>query len=147
MASGAMTSAGTVLAISATLPATYDDTGFSALTYIVVGEITDIGEFGKAFNLVTHNPLGDRKTYKFKGSYNNGSVSLTMALVEDDAGQIAMKTAEGSDNSIAVKVTLQDGTIKYFTAKCMGLNIAVGSVDSITTATTTLEVDSDIVTG
>lgn len=63
----AQTSAGTTLKISASLPATYDSAGFSILSYTTVAEITDMGEFGKEFNLVTHNPVNDRKTYKFKG--------------------------------------------------------------------------------
>ena len=67
MTSKAITVAGTVVSISAGLPATYDSTGFTALTFTAIGEITDVGTFGKDYTLVSHNPVGDRKTYKFKG--------------------------------------------------------------------------------
>lgn len=145
MPSTAQTTAGTTLAVSNSLPATYDSTGFGALSYSTVGEITEIGEFGKEYALVTHNPLDDRKTYKFKGSYNNGSLSLQMACDVSDAGQAIMLTAQDSDTSVSIKVTHQDGSIDYFTGQVMSYKKNVGSADSIYTASTTLEIDSDIV--
>jgi hypothetical protein len=145
MASNAFTSAGTTVAISASLPATYDAAGFGALTFTTIGEITDAGEYGKEYNLVTHNPLADRKTYKRKGSYNNGSMTLQMGRVPDDAGQVLLLSAQDSDNSYSFEVTLQDGTINYFTGQVMSYRTSIGSVDQITSASVTVEVDSDIV--
>ena len=145
MASNAFTSAGTTIAISAALPATYNSTGFAALTYTTIGEITDAGEFGKEYNLVTHNPLADRKTYKRKGSYNNGSMTLQMGRVPDDAGQVLLLAAQDSDDSYSFKITLQDGTVNYFTGQVMSYRTSIGSVDQITSASVTVEVDSDIV--
>jgi hypothetical protein len=145
MASNAFTSAGTTVAISASLPATYDAAGFGALTFTTIGEITDAGEYGKEYNLVTHNPLADRKTYKRKGSYNNGSMTLQMGRVPDDAGQVLLLSAQDSDNSYSFEVTLQDGTVNYFTGQVMSYRTSIGSVDQITSASVTVEVDSDIV--
>ena len=140
----AMTSAGSTLAIG-NAPATIDAAGFGAVSYTTVGEITDIGEFGKEYNLVTHSPLGNRQIKKFRGSFNNGSLQLQMARDPSDSGQAAMITALESDDSKSIKVTLQDGTILYFTAKVMSYRTSVGSVDQITGATTTLEIDSSII--
>lgn len=145
MPTGAMTSAGTTLAISATLPATYNETGFEAVSYTDIGEVVNLPEYGKASNLVTHNPLGDRKTYKFKGSYNNGSVTVQLAKDSDDAGQVIVLAANDSDNSYSFEVTLNDGTVQYFTAKVMSYTTNVGTVDQITGSTMQLEIDSDIV--
>ena len=140
-----MTSAGTTLGISAVLPATYDAAGFGALTFALAGEITDMGEFGKEFALVTHNPLGDRKTVKRKGSYNNGALTMQMARVPSDAGQTLLIAALESDTSYSFAVTLQDGTIEYFTAQTMSYTTNVGSVDQITAASVTVEIDDEIV--
>lgn len=63
----AQTVAGTTLKISAALPATYDSSGFSALSYTTVAEVTDMGSLGKVYDLVDHRPVNDRKKYKFKG--------------------------------------------------------------------------------
>lgn len=143
--SDVFTSAGTTLEVSASLPASYDGTGFAALTFTEVGEITDMGEYGRQYNLVTHNPLNNRRTVKRKGSYNDGSLALQLARVPADAGQLILFNAVDSDESVSCKVTLQDGTIQYFTAQVMSYTTGVGSVDQITNAACTLEIDNDIV--
>lgn len=141
----AETSAGTLFKISAGLPATYNAAGFEALTFTPVGEITDYGEFGRKYNLVKHNPVATRKTVKRKGSYDAGSMTIPMALDNDDAGQIIMKAAAASDASYSVCIELKDGFKFYFTVQVMQFLIKVGSVDSITQATAMLELDDDVV--
>lgn len=143
--SKARTSAGTTLSVSPNAPSTYDVTGFAALTFTVVGDLSDLGTFGKKFNLVTFNPLGDRKTIKRKGSYNNGTLSLKMAAAPTDAGQIIMEAGANSDNSYSFLVTTQSGSQYYFSGQIMGFNLNVGSVDQIMGAECDLEIDNDIV--
>lgn len=137
------TSAGSKLSISAVLPATFDAAGYGALTFAEVGEVTDLGEFGREYALVTHNPIGTRKTLKRKGSYNEGALALQMARVPGDAGHIILIAARDDDASYAFSVELQDGTLMYFTAQTMSYKTGVGSVDTITGATANLEIDSD----
>lgn len=141
----AFTTAGTILRVSATLPATNDAPGFAALTYTTVGEVVDLGSYGKKYNLVSHNPIDDRKTVKRKGSYNSGTMSLKMARVPSNAGQAILVTASNSDAAIAVKITLQNGTINYFQAMVMGYTVDLGSVDTITGSSVDLEITEDIV--
>jgi hypothetical protein len=144
----AFTSAGTVISISASLPATFDDnsgTGYPSLNYTEIGEVTDIPEFGKAFTLVTHNPLGNRQTVKRKGSFDNGSVTLQMARVPSDEGQEIAQDALESDDSYSFEVVLQDGTLQYFTAQVLSYTTNVGSVNQITAAAVQIEIDRDIV--
>ena len=137
----ATTSAGTTLGISATLPATFDASGFNAVTHTNIGEITDIGgNIGRIYNLVTHNPLASRATVKKKGSYNSGSITVQLALDEDDAGQTLARAALASDNNYSIKLTAQNGDIYYFEAIVMGFTINVGGVDTIKNATITLEI-------
>lgn len=139
--------AGTTLRISASLPATYDSAGFSALSYTLVSEITDMGDLGKEYTLITHNPVNDRKTYKFKGSYNNGSLALKLAratLVTTDAGQTIMIASAASDASYSYKITFQDGGDLYFTGKTLSFKTMIGSVNNILQAEAKIEVDSDI---
>jgi len=133
------TSAGTTLKISASTPATFDASGYGALTLTAVGEITDLGEFGREFALVTHMPVGSRGTQKFKGSFNEGTMSLSLGLDTDDAGQILMKSGSLSDDNYSFEVTTQNGDKYFFQAKVMSFKVSVSGVDSITTATTSLE--------
>lgn len=139
------TSAGTTLTISADDPATFDASGYQAVFSAspgpaVVGEITDLGEFGREFALVTHMPVGSRGTQKFKGSFNEGTMALSLGLDTDDAGQILMKAASLSDNNYSFMVTTQNGDKYYFQAKVMSWKVNVAGVDSITTATANLEI-------
>lgn len=145
MASLARTSAGTKLYVSASAPATYNSAGFGALSWTEVGEITDFGEWGKEYTVVNHNPVGNRQTVKRKGSYNNGAATLSMARVPSDAGQAILIAASDSDNSYSFKVVFQDLTGQYFSAQVPKYTTNVGSVDSIFSASVSLEIDNDLI--
>lgn len=148
MASKVRTSAGTKLYVSdpiAALATTYDSPTFATGTYVEVAEITDLGSFGKKYNLVSFNPLGSRQTIKRKGSYNNGTLQLKLGNSVTDAGQSKMKVAQDQDSSYAFKVVTQSGSTYYFTGQVMGFEFNVGSVDQIEGATTDIELDNDIV--
>lgn len=132
-------SAGTSLKVSASAPATFDATGYNALTFTTVGEVVDLGEFGREYNLITHNPIATRGTQKLKGSFNEGSISLQLGLDTDDAGQVLLKAAVASDSNYSFLVTTQNGDKYYFQAKAMSFKTGVGSVDSVTSATVSLE--------
>ena len=139
------TASGVTLGLSATAPATHDTAGFDALTFIAVGEITNVGEFGKEWGLVTHNPLATRGTKKGKGSYNNGTLSPSLALDPDDTGQAAMETALESDDPVYLAVTLQDGTIYYLVGLVMSFKPSIGGVGDVVTATTSIELTPEAI--
>jgi hypothetical protein len=142
------TSAGTTLRVTASAPATFNSAGYTTLfstspVPALVGEVTDLGEFGREYALVTHMPVGNRGTQKFKGSFNEGTITLSLGLDTDDAGQIIMKAASISDNDYSFMVTTQNGDKYFFRAQIMSWKVGVGSVDSITTATVTLEITTN----
>lgn len=140
----AMTSAGTVLGISASAPATFNEAGFSVLTYTDIGEVTDIsGDLGRVYNLVTHNPLATRATRKYKGSFNSGSLQLALAIDKADAGQILAQAALLSDADYSFELTLQDGSVIYFRGKVMSFPLTPGNVDSIAAGTISIEITAD----
>ncbi len=132
--------AGSTFKISAGVPATFDAAGYAALSFTTVGEITNYGEFGREFALITHNPVATRGTQKLKGSFNEGSINLQLGLDTDDAGQILMKAAALSDNPYAILVTTQNGDKYYFQALVMGFKVGLNDVDSVSSATATLEI-------
>ena len=142
--SDVFTSAGTTIFIGDALPANYDKAGFESVMWTEIGEVTDLGEFGKEFNLVTHNALNNRRTVKRKGSYNDGAVTMQYAFQRQLQGQVDLRAALESDDSYPVKIVLQDGTHIYMSVQVMSAPVNVGSVDQITSASTTLEIDNDI---
>lgn len=125
------TTAGTKLGISAGVPATYDVAGYAALTYTNVGNIEDAGEHGRVYAEVTFNPIAERGTQKFKGSFNEGNKTLSIGYDSDDAGMILLKTALNSDADYAFEVEYPNGDIDYFQAKVMSLVKQASTVDTI----------------
>lgn len=130
------------ISISATTPATFDEAGYETVfsSATVIGEITDAGQHGRVYNAVTHNPIGSRGTQKFKGSFNEGQKVLTLAVDDSDAGQTLAITALDSDDDYSFRVLYQDGSADYFQAKVMGFQKSMTGVDTMLTATLTLEI-------
>lgn len=133
-------SAGSALKISAATPATFDAAGYAALSFTNIGEITNLGEFGREYALITHNPIANRGTVKRKGSFNEGAMALQLALDTDDAGQILARAASLSDDDYSFEVTLQNGDKYYFQGQVMSFKIGLGGVDDITSASINLEI-------
>ncbi len=135
------TVAGTDISICAEHPNTFDAAGYAGtgMNWSVIGEITDGGEHGREYALVTHMPIASRGVQKFKGSFNEGSKTIQMGLDGDDTGQVLALAALASDNDYSFRVRYQGGDIDYFQAKVMSYKKATAGVDSIRSATMVLE--------
>lgn len=136
------TSAGTTVGIVKNAPATFDKAGYEALTFSTIGEITDIPDFGREFEVITHKPLGSRGTVKKKGGFNEGSIDLKLGLNTDDPGQILLKEAANSDDDYSFKVAHPTGDVYYFRATCLSFKVGIGNTSSITSATCKLELQT-----
>ena len=142
------TTAGATLGIVASSPATYDQAGFAALTFVNVGEIVSLGEHGATYALVTHQPLDKRRTEKFKGSVNDGSMALSLGMDLADAGQaVLIAGADGAevDTEHSVEITYQDGSIEYFTCVIMSYTRNPSTIDAIIGANVTIELNNKVI--
>jgi hypothetical protein len=137
------TVAGTTIGISAAAPATYDVAGYVALTFTNIGNIEDGGEHGRTYAEVTFNPIDTRGTEKYKGIFNEGNKTLSLAYASDDAGMAILKTALASDADFSFEVAYPDGDIDYFQAKVMSLSKATGTVDTMRMATVELAITTN----
>lgn len=136
------TIAGSTLGISAGPPLTFDAAGYAALTFALIGEITDMGSHGGTNSLVTHSPIGTRLVQKLKGVRNEGAKTVQLAIERTNPGQILLNTASKSDATYYFKQLYQGGDIDYFPAKVMSFVKATGGPDSIRAGTVTLELTS-----
>ena len=136
-------SAGSCMAIttSASIPSSFDQAGYEALTYQIIANIEQIPQFGANRNLVTFNPLKDIDVVKIKGSRDNGSMDVSLALVEDSVSIPILEAAEDSEESFSFYVETQSKTKRYFVGKVMSLQITVGGVDDVTMANFTVELE------
>jgi len=129
---------------------------FKADTYVRVGEIEDLGEFGDTFSSVTFTSLEDGRVRKYKGTADAGDMTVTVGLDNGDAGQTAVKVAhkDRGKGDYNIKVTLNDGdpdatpvvtpTTFYFRAKVMNNTVAAGAADNVVRRNITLGINSDI---
>lgn len=132
MATLAFSSAGSKLSISAGIPATYNEAGFSALTYTLVNEITSIGAIGPESAVITHQPVSENVTYKLRGSRDNGSLAISGARAPGDPGQALLIAGESSNDPVAIKIELQDGTLIYCQAMVLSYKTNIGGQGQIT---------------
>lgn len=136
------TAAGTTIGIVLGAPTTFDAAGYAALVFVDIGEITDIPDFGREFELITHKPISSRGTVKKKGGFNEGSIDLKLGLNTDNAGQVLLKAAAMSDADYSFKVLHPTGDAYYFRALTLSFKVGTGSSGSIITATTKLELQT-----
>lgn len=142
------TSAGASLAVSVATPATEDQAGYEALSWTDVGEISDLGEFGPVYEVVTFNNIASRVTRKFKGTVNYGTQDVQLGADPTDAGQsILFEGADGTeiDTVHSFRVTLQDGTDYYFQSKIFSFATTVGAANNIVSASASLEIESQVI--
>lgn len=148
------TASGTKLSIAsvgATVPG--DAAAFAALTWVEVGLVETIGEYGDESSAVTFAALGDGRVRKGKGARDAGTLTVTCAHDALDAGQVLLTTAEGSNVNYAFKVELANklnptGTneIQYFRGLVMSKRMNVGNNDNIVRRTFNIGVNTVIVT-
>jgi len=149
------TAAGCRLAIGTKTPAT-TRAEYEADTYVDVGEIEELGDFGDTFNSVNFTSLADGRVRKYKGTADAGDMTMTVGLDNGDAGQQAVKTAHAdrTKGNYNIKVTLNDGdptadpvvlpTTFYYGAKVMNNTVAAGSADNVVRRNVTLGINTDI---
>lgn len=111
---------------------------FEALTFTPVGEVEDLGEFGDEASEITFTSLANRRTRKFKGTFNAGTITVQAGSDPADAGQAAMIAAFDSDFDYPFRVELNDAitltgspTVLYFAGKVMSKRRNVGNVENV----------------
>ncbi|WP_193171254.1 hypothetical protein [Nisaea nitritireducens] len=146
------TAAGSGFEIGTTLAAD-NQAGFEADTFAEMGEITNIGDFGKEYQIIETKALKQRRVRKIKGSYDNGTLELELYLDPDDAGQTAALAALDTDDNYNFKITLNDAptagaaptpTTYYFRGLVTTFRTSVSDVDSAVTARCVVAINSEI---
>ncbi len=132
-ASGAKIYIGAANADPDTVLATYQ-----ADSYVEVGEVEDLGEFGDESTDVTFDSLSRGRTRHLKGTRDAGTVPLTCGDDMTDEGQTAMEAAEATPLDYNFKITLNNevtlgGTESehYFIGKVMSKRRRVGTANDV----------------
>ena len=83
-----------------------DLAAFDALTWIEIGMIESVGEFGPEKNIGSFIPLGTGVACKFGGTTDNGELPLSIAKTMTDEGLLALIALQGVASETAFKVQL-----------------------------------------
>lgn len=127
---------------------------FQGLTIATeIGLVESFDSMGRVFTNVPFTAIGDGRTRKAKGSYDDGTVQMVVAQDLSDAGQAALKAyADASDQNVyPFKVTILGAPANfdtyYFGARVMSYRSQFGSVNNTVKAAIQLEIDTTIFTG
>lgn len=134
------------------LPATDTAAEYAALTWVEIGEVEDMGEFGDESSDVTFSAVSDGRVRHLKGVRDAGTLALVCGRDPLDAGHIALKAAEKTKFSYPIKVQAADApselyadSVYYFNAKIMSARDNYGSVDNVVRTSFSLGIDSPII--
>ncbi|WP_037076076.1 MULTISPECIES: hypothetical protein [Neorhizobium] len=83
---------------------------FAALTWVQVGKVGNVGDFGANSTMNSYNTLDEAVTQKQKGTANAGDPVIEVASVFDDAGQVILRTFGDplNQNNMAIKIERND---------------------------------------
>lgn len=125
---------------------------FAALTWVEIKNIETYGEFGDASAAVTFSAVGDGRVQKAKGARDAGELALTIGVVPNEPGQLALIAAEGTNKNYAFKIELPDAptddftnTIMYFRGLVMGKRLNVGGNDNVLRRAVSIGINSAII--
>lgn len=124
---------------------------FESDSYIEVGEVEDLGEFGDESAEIDFTALRDARVRKLKGPKNAGTIAVVAGDDPLDGGQDAMIAAEASNLDFNFKVELNDAvslsgtpSVHYFRGKVMSKRLNVGNVSNVVRRTFNVGINSAI---
>jgi hypothetical protein len=117
----------------------------AALTYVEIGSVESIGEFGPSAQDVSFTPLKGPSVQHLKGAIDNGALAVVYAADPLDPGQIALSAASATKFEYAIKIVLSDAadgndipTTFYGRGPVMGKRINVGGANDVRKRTTNI---------
>lgn len=125
---------------------------FDDQSWVEIGFVETIGQFGDESSNVTFDAIGVGRTYKLKGNRNAGNMALVAALNYGDYGQSVLRGAETTKNNYAFRVDFNDtppgGTVpskRYFVGLVMSAREQLDGANNVMKLNATIEINSNIV--
>ena len=105
---------GTTLSIVSGSPATEDETGYAALSFVEVGKIVSIGEVGDESEDIAFDLLKPGRRTHVSGVKDLGEIPVTIEYDGADAGQDLIRAANNTNTTHSFLITDPDGEEIYF---------------------------------
>ena len=119
----------------------------AASNWKLLGELTNVDEFGRQYEVVRANNLSDGATRKAKGSYDNGSVPFETLFDARDGGQVIMEEALQSTQNYAFRIDAppdtdgDDGPTYYLQALITSFRPRIGGPNDMIMMRGNIEID------
>lgn len=118
---------------------------FTSQTWEEIDGWSTMGAAGDTAALITSSLINRGRDIKQKGTFNAGQMQNVFAIVDDDAGQLALLAAAQTRDNYAFKIELENGAQRLFVALVMSAEEAGGEANTIQNLNSTLEINSNIV--
>lgn len=130
-------------------------TEYDALTWVKVGNLLDVGEFGAQYQEVTYTTIDEGVVHRLKGALDNGTFQLLTARDPEDVGQSDMLEGLDSYENVNIKVELNNKpsgvgakpTRLCFPAKIFSYKNQFGDANQIVKANINVGIDGFIIEG
>lgn len=126
---------------------------YEAQSWVEVGEVESLGEYGDTAAEVVFEKLADSRVKKLKGMFNAGTLPIAAADDTNDVGQICMRAALSSTFDFNFKVECDDaatvggtGSVEYFAGKVFGAPRNVGGGNNVIRRNFTVGINTAILT-
>lgn len=129
-----------------------DAAAYEALTWVEIGEVQNLGEFGDQASDVTFTSLSDGRVRHLKGARDAGVLALVCGRDPIDVGQVAARAAEKTKFAYAIKIEAADApdedhtdSVFYFHALVQSARDNFGENDAVVTTTFNLGIVTAII--
>lgn len=141
------TNIGVQVAVVLGVPATYNEVGYSAMTFEPCGHITNLGEIGGSADVSSYDPMDTGIKQKLPGVIDYGSTTFEMAHDTDDAGQDALASGfdganKGLEHSFAL--TDSDGDVVWFTSRIFSRTKNYGATGDVIQSSVDIEINTTL---
>jgi hypothetical protein len=87
-----------------------NQSGYEGLTWVEIGNIVTLPDFGVSDNMVTQDYINTDVSQRQKGFRQASETELVVGRDYEDAGQDAIRTAAATRNNYALKLESSDGS-------------------------------------
>lgn len=92
-----------------------NQSAFEALTWKEISSVGNLGDYGVSPNMVSYNTLATDVTSKAKGVEDAGDLTIEVARVYDDEGQVQLAAAADTKYNWAIKIEYEDAPTAAYT--------------------------------
>lgn len=125
---------------------------FNSQSWVEIGLVEKIGQFGDESSSISFDALGVGRTYQLKGNRNAGSLSLVCAINYTDYGQASLRGAETTKYNYAFRVDFNDTpsggstpSKRYFVGLVLSAREQLDGANDVMRLNATIGINSNIV--